>query len=223
MKKTLSLTIAVILVFSTMSLGFSESLMDTEDYKKLLELNDAEFSFIRDITNMEYSYRFLGGEKQGSYFDDRNDAIFAVFKAMVDLAGTNRSLAKDVDVDSDNIIPPSTSTNKNPSTSSNANYSAWYNYGCGRFLPNPAEVFGHEIVTDTTLRYNSDSGFMETILNTTEEEANKYFIACREYGYDNDVETFLGNMFEAKSNDGKSLLVYYLGGRLSVTLDEADQ
>lgn len=97
-------------------------------------------------------------------------------------------------------------------------YSPWYDYGLGATIPGFNEVVGREVEVVPGLNRNGDDRFVEQLAEVTSAEFEMYKIACKEFGYDIDVDS--GDMsFEASNSDGHTIRITFLSGHVFVEVD----
>lgn len=86
--------------------------------------------------------------------------------------------------------------------------SSWYDYGLGKYLPNPSEVLGRVVESDPIAKINTDSSFYETIENAMMDDFNTYVQTIKEFGYVENVQTYGTGYFAVMNGKYQVGVVY---------------
>ena len=108
-----------------------------------------------------------------------------------------------------------------PSTESKIDFTPWFSFGVGKFLPKPVLASGEDLVYDNTVRYNLDEIFYYSVKNAAREDFENYKGLLVAAGFIPSGDT--SSTFSGATGKGQSVYVLFLEGSSMIVQAEAKE
>lgn len=200
------------------AIDYSFDLRSTQEYKNVMAMDDDALVLSKMLLDHAYRERFEGAVISPAISKETEkytDSQILVYKGIWDLVYLDRY--KNTNTQSEPTQSQVTSATEPPAQSSSKRYGAWFDYGLGAYLPNPAKVFGHPVTIASLLTSNEKDYFSTIIREASRNDSELYFAACKEYGFNKNIESPLGGSYRMDNGAGISVEITLIGNEMFIT------